>query len=91
MSVPTASVVGKVIGRVFALIFTQEDTIMSTIMHDNPSADSEGTHACSAIWDAETAQRMDEMIERCTGHPCPGNIGGRCPVLPRALTEAATA
>jgi hypothetical protein len=45
--------------------------------------------ACEIVWDAETAQRMDEMIERCTGHPCAGTTGGDCPVLPRSTSSIA--
>ena len=63
----------------------------ATVQDTTTAATTDSEHACSAIWDAETAARMDEMIERCTGRPCPGNTGGQCPVVPRALTEAATA
>jgi len=61
----------------------------STIMHDTPSTDSEGEHACAIVWDAETVRDMHEMIERTTGHPCAGSVGGSCPVLPRALSSVA--
>ena len=44
--------------------------------------------ACGEIvWGAEKAQRMDEFVERCTGHPCPGTTGGDCPALPRSTSS----
>jgi Helix-turn-helix len=63
---------------------------MSTIMHDSTTtATTEGEHACSIIWDAETVRDMHEMTERATGHPCAGSVGGSCPVMPRALSTIA--
>jgi len=62
---------------------------MSTIMHETTSTDREREHACSIVWDAETVRDMHEMIERTTGHPCAGSVGGSCPVLPRALSSVA--
>ena len=50
-------------------------------------ADSE--HACAITWDAETVRDMHEMIERCTGHPCAGSVGGSCPTMPRAVSTIA--
>jgi Helix-turn-helix len=60
---------------------------MSTIMQETTSADSE--HACAITWDAETVRDMHEMIERCTGHPCAGSVGGSCPTMPRAVCTIA--
>jgi len=51
------------------------------------ATDSE--HACAISWDAETVRDMHEMMERATGHPCAGSVGGSCPVLPRALSSIA--
>ena len=48
-----------------------------------------GSSACEIVWDTETLQRMDEMVERCTGRPCPGSVGGSCPVLPRSISSIA--
>jgi hypothetical protein len=45
--------------------------------------------ACEIVFDAETARKTDEMVERCTGHPCPGSVGGSCPILPRSISSIA--
>ena len=45
--------------------------------------------ACEIVFDAETARKTDEMVERCTGHPCPGSVGGSCPVMPRSICSIA--
>jgi hypothetical protein len=45
--------------------------------------------ACAIVWDAETMRGMHEMVERCTGHPCAGSVGGDCPVLPRSTSSIA--
>ena len=48
-----------------------------------------GMRACEIVWDAEEAQQVDEMMERSTGHPCPGSVGGDCPILPRSTSSIA--
>ena len=60
---------------------------MSTVIQETTSTDSE--HACAITWDAETVRDMHEMGERATGHPCPGSVGGSCPVMPRAVSTIA--
>ena len=63
---------------------------MSTIMQESTStATTDSEHACAIAWDAETVRDMHEMIERCTGHPCAGSVGGSCSVMPRALSTIA--
>jgi Helix-turn-helix len=63
---------------------------MSTIMQETTTAaTTDSEHACSIIWDAETVRGMHEMTERATGHPCAGSVGGRCPVMPWALSTIA--
>jgi len=63
---------------------------MSAIMQETTTtATTDSEHACSITWDAETVRDMHEMIERCTGHPCPGSVGGSCPTMPRAVSTIA--
>ena len=37
------------------------------------------------MWDAEDAERVQELMEQGTGKPCPCKRGKRCPILPRTL------
>ena len=63
---------------------------MSTIMQETiTTATTDSEHACAIIWDAETVRDMHEMLERTTGHPCAGSVGGSCPVMPRAVSTIA--
>ena len=63
---------------------------MSTIMQETTTtATTDSEHACAIVWDADTVRDMHEMIERCTGHPCAGSVGGSCPVMPRAVSTIA--
>jgi hypothetical protein len=63
---------------------------MSTIMQETTSAaTTDSEHACAIAWDAETVRDMHEMIERTTGHPCAGSVGGQCPTMARAVSTIA--
>ena len=62
---------------------------MSTIMQETTTtATTDREHACAIIWDADFVRDMHEMLERC-GHPCPGSVGGSCPILPRSISSIA--
>ena len=42
-------------------------------------------YGCEVLWDAEDAERVQELMEQGTGKPCPCKRGKRCPILPRTL------
>ncbi|NUP32912.1 MAG: hypothetical protein HOV66_07815 [Streptomycetaceae bacterium] len=39
------------------------------------------------MWDAETANRVQAMVEEATGRACPCFEGNRCPLLPVCLPD----
>jgi hypothetical protein len=41
-----------------------------------------GEPGCSVVFGYERARAISAIIERATGHPCPGRTGGQCPLLP---------
>ena len=47
-------------------------------------------YGCEVLWDAEKAQRVHELMEQGTGKPCPGEVGKRCPLLPKMLAIVPT-
>jgi hypothetical protein len=42
-------------------------------------------YGCEVLWDAEKAQRVQELMEQGTGKSCPCKAGERCPILPETL------
>lgn len=36
---------------------------------------------CELLWDVETADRLQEMVEQATGRPCPCMEGLKCPIV----------
>lgn len=38
---------------------------------------------CEVIWDEQTADKVEAMVERATGGPCPCRVGNDCPLLPK--------
>ena len=47
-------------------------------------------YGCEVLWDAEKAQRVQELMEQGTGRPCPCKTGKRCPILPKTLAIVPT-
>lgn len=37
---------------------------------------------CEVVWDVETADRVEELVEESTGEPCPCRQGKTCPFVP---------
>ena len=42
-------------------------------------------YGCEVLWDAEKAQRVQDLMEQGTGKPCSCKTGKRCPILPKTV------
>ena len=50
-----------------------------------PQEDRASVYGCEVLWDEQDAKRVHELMEQGTGKPCPGEVGKRCPLLPKTL------